>query len=116
MVEYLNLAEGWDGADSIIVPKLAVENALSFLSKFPLNLAPPTPMIAADGEVGLYWRHQSAYVEVEFAGDGVVFGYGRDLDGKEQFFEDLSIDVDEELTKAIEVVSKIVDGFSLNND
>lgn len=114
--KYLDSADGWAGVGSIAVPKPAVENALSFLSRFPRNLLQPTPMAAADGEVGLYWRHQSAYVEVEFAGDGVVFGYGRDLDGNEEFIEDLSIDVGEEMSRGIEVVSKIVAGFSLDND
>ncbi|MDZ7697073.1 MAG: hypothetical protein U5R49_09200 [Deltaproteobacteria bacterium] len=38
-------------------------------------------MVAADGEVCLYWRHKGAYVEIAFAADGMMFGYGRDLNG-----------------------------------
>ncbi|MBW2095697.1 MAG: hypothetical protein JRI80_12495 [Deltaproteobacteria bacterium] len=113
---YLRLEAGWGGVNSVAVPELAVENAISFLNRFPDNLTQPTPMIAADGEVGLYWRYQSAYVELEFAGDGLMFGYCRDLNGNEEFIDDLLVDSFEQMEEAIAVVSKIVSEFSLDDD
>jgi hypothetical protein len=113
---YLRLEAGWGGVNSVPVPEPAVEDAISFLNRFPDNLTQPTPMVAADGEVGLYWRYQSAYVELEFAGDGLMFGYGRDLNGNEEFIDDVSVDSSEEMEKAIAVVSKIVAEFSLDDD
>jgi len=113
---YLRLEEGWGGVNSVAVPELAAENAISILYRFSDALTQPTPMVAADGEVGLYWRHQSAYVELEFAGDGMMFGYGRDLNGKEAFIDDVSLDSTEEMEKAIAIVSKIVAEFPLDDD
>jgi hypothetical protein len=114
--EYMWLEEGWGGINSIAPSQIAIENALSFIHRFPDTLTQPTPMIAADGEVGLYWRHQSAYVEVEFAGDGMMFGYGCDFHGNEAFIDDLSVDSHEEMEKAIEIVSDIVAEFPIDDD
>ena len=113
---YLRLEEGWGGINSVAVPELAVENAVSFLDRFPDDLKQPTPMVAADGEVGLYWRHQSGYVELEFAGNGVMFGYGCDLNGNEAFFDDVSVVSFEEMEEAIAIVSKIVAEFPPDDD
>lgn len=113
---YLRLEERWGGVESVAPPELAVENTISFLSRFPDDLTQPTPMVAADGEVGLYWRHQSAYVELEFAGDGMMFGYARDLNGKETFFDDVPLDSAIEMEKAIATVSKIVVQFPRHDD
>ena len=113
---YFRLEEGWGGVNSVAVPALAVENAVSFLYRFTYDLKQPTPMVAADGEVGLYWRHQSAYVELEFAGDGIMFGYGCDLNGNEAFIDDVSLDSHEEIEKAIATVSKIVSEFPIDDD
>ena len=73
-------------------------------------------MVAADGEVGLYWRYQSGYVELEFAGDGIMFGYGCDLNGNEAFIDDVSLDSHEEIEKAIATVSKIMSEFPIDDD
>ncbi|OPX39647.1 MAG: hypothetical protein B1H11_02535 [Desulfobacteraceae bacterium 4484_190.1] len=113
---YLLLGKGWGGVNSVAAPELAVENAVSFLYLFTYDLKQPTPMVAADGEVGLYWRHQSAYVELEFAGDGIMFGYGCDLNGNEAFIDDVSLDSHEEIEKAIATVSKIVSQFPIDDD
>ncbi len=113
---YLHLEEGWNGANSVAPPELAVENAVLFLSRFPYDLTQPTPMVAADGEVGLYWRYQGAYVELEFTGDGIMFGYGCDLQGNEAFIDDVSVDSHEEMEEAIGIVSKIVAEFPLDDD
>ncbi|MBW2708165.1 MAG: hypothetical protein JRD04_02610 [Deltaproteobacteria bacterium] len=113
---YLRLEEGWGGINSVAVPELAVENAVSFLDRFPDDLKQPTPMVATDGEVGLYWRYQSGYVELEFSGDGVMFGYGCDLNGNETFIDDVSLDSSEEIEKALSTVSKIVSKFPIDDD
>jgi len=70
---YLRLEEGWDGSGSVAPSEHAVKNAISFLHRFPDTMMEPTPMVAADGEVGLYWRHKGAYVEIDFAADGMMF-------------------------------------------
>ena len=113
---YLLLEKGWGGVNSVAVPEFAVENAVSFLYYFPYDLNQPTPMVAADGEVGLYWQYQTAYVELEFAGDGMMFGYGRDLKGNELFVDDVSLDSREEIEEAIATVSKIVSEFPIDDD
>jgi hypothetical protein len=114
--EYLWLEEGWDGVRSVPAPASAVENAISFLHRFPDTLMQPTPMVASDGEVGLYWRYQGAYVELEFAGDGMMFGYGRDLNGKELLIDDVSLDSTEGMENAIATLTRIVAEFPLNDD
>lgn len=113
---YLALEKGWGGVNSVVVPEIAVENAVSFLFHFPYDLNQPTPMVAADGEVGLYWRHQSAYVELEFPDDGIMFGYASDLNGNEVFIDDVLLDSHEEMEKAIAIVSKIVAEFPIDDD
>ena len=114
--EYLRLEEGWSGVNSVPAPVSAVENAVSFLYRFSDVLKQPTPMVAADGEVGLYWQYQSAYVELEFAGDGMMFGYGRDLKANELFVDDVSLNSTEEMEKAISTVTRIVEEFPLDDD
>jgi len=68
-------------------------------------------MVAADGEVGLYWRHKGAYVEIAFTADGMMFGYGRDLNGSEVFIDDLLANSDEKVRNAIAAVSRILAEF-----
>jgi hypothetical protein len=112
---YLRLEEGWDGSGSVAPSEHAVKNAISFLHRFPDTMMEPTPMVAADGEVGLYWRHKGAYVEIDFAADGMMFGYGRDLDGKEVFIDDVFADSHEEVESAIAAVSRILAEFPLED-
>lgn len=113
---YLRLEEGWDGVNSVAPSELAVENAVLFLYRFPDALTQPIPMVAADGDVGLYWRHQNAYVELEFAGDGMMFGYARDFNGKETFIDDVSLDSVKKIEKIIDTVSTIVAQFPPDDD
>jgi len=113
---YLRLEKGWDGINSVPAPELAVQNAISFLALFPYDLKQPTPMVAADGEVGLYWRHENATLELEFAGDGVMFGYGCNLQGNEAFFDDVPVDSCAEMEEAIATATRIVAEFPRDHD
>jgi len=108
---YLRLEEGWDGVGSVAPSEYAVKNAILFIHRFPDTISGPTPMVAADGEVGLYWRHKGAYVEIAFTADGMMFGYGRDLNGSEVFIDDLLANSDEKVRNAIAAVSRILAEF-----
>ena len=113
---YLQFEDGWDGVNSVSPSESAIKNAISFLHRFSDVLTQPTPMVAADGEVGLYWRYQNAYIELEFAGDGMMFGYARDPNGKETFIDDVLLDSSDEMEKAIATIFEIVAEFPLDDD
>lgn len=77
LLSYLDLSEGWDGFESVPVPRDAVLDALSFLDLRPGDIALPYPQIAPDGEVGFYWRSEDVFAEVGFYGDGEFSYYAK---------------------------------------
>lgn len=77
LLSYLDLSEGWDGFESVPVPRDAVLDALSFLDLRPGDVALPYPQIAPDGEVGFYWRTEDVFAEIGFYGDGEFSYYAK---------------------------------------
>lgn len=76
------LADGWDGRDGIAPSRDAVESASVFVRMLPDTVDTPRPLIAGDGEVGVYWKRGKAYIEVGFCGDGNIVFYAGDASGE----------------------------------
>lgn len=88
---YLYFLDGWDGPDSKPPPESAVSDAVQMLWALPSNILAPIPMVAGDGEVGLYWKWENAYAELNFFGDGCFTYFAKDLDGNKYYADDVSL-------------------------
>jgi len=86
----LNLSPGWDGYDGQAPSAGAVFEAQAFLKALPSSVRLAKPMIAGDGEVGLYWDEPGLYLEIGFRGDGRLSWYG-EKDGQTYTGESESI-------------------------
>lgn len=80
IISYRTLVAGWDGVDSIAPPPSAIDDALAMIDKLPLGANPPEPMVAADGEVGFYWKTADGFIDIGFKGDGTISYYARAKD------------------------------------
>ncbi|UDU81223.1 hypothetical protein [Pseudomonas sp. HN2-3] len=67
---YKSLKEGWDGYCAEPANRDSIVDARVFLSSLPENLPVPSPMLASDGEVSLFWETSDGYLEASFPGDG----------------------------------------------
>lgn len=67
---YLSLPEDWDGYGGVAPSAKAVLDAEDFVRGLPSEMALPRPMIAGDGEIGLYWKSEGGYAEATFVGSG----------------------------------------------
>lgn len=67
---YEILEDGWDGDDSRAPAPAMIELAENFLNSIPAGLPLPTPMVSANGSVGLYWDIANAFADVVFEEDG----------------------------------------------
>lgn len=77
LLAYLDLPESWNGYEGEPASFDAVIDAIDFLTMRPDDIPLPYPQIAADGEVGLYWRVDEVHAEVGFHGDGDCSYYAR---------------------------------------
>ena len=77
LLSYLELSPDWDGRGGVPPSFDAVLDTISFLEARPGDVALPSPQIASDGEVGLYWHTGQVHAEVGFYGDGDLSYYAR---------------------------------------
>jgi len=70
LYSYLSLTDGWDGEAGVTPQLQAVLDAEQFVRLLPEEIALPKPMIASDGEIGLYWSFSAGHAEVTFNGAG----------------------------------------------
>lgn len=89
--DYLDLSHGWDGPDSIPPTRKAVDDAIQLIQALPISFAPAIPMVAGDGEIGLYWESGDVYVELSFWGNGLITYFARDSKGEKYYGDDLPI-------------------------
>lgn len=66
---YKSLKEGWDGYCAEPANQHSIMDARVFLSSLPESLPVPSPMLASDGEVSLFWETGKGYLEASFPGD-----------------------------------------------
>lgn len=69
---YKELTENWDGYGAIKPDSTIIDRAILFVVRLKIfNIKHfPKPMIAGSGEVGLYWKIDNMYIEVDFDADG----------------------------------------------
>lgn len=77
LLSYRDLTDDWDGCGAAPPSIDAVLDAVDFLVMRPRDVPLPSPQIASDGEVGLYWRTGEVHAEVGFYGDGDMSYYAR---------------------------------------
>lgn len=73
---YLDLPEDWDGYGGATPTRSAILDAMRFLTLRPHGIPLPNCEVAADGEVGFYWKVGDVFAEVGFYGDGEYSFYG----------------------------------------
>lgn len=81
LISYAELHPGWDGAGSIAPRVEAVEEVIAFLDALHIGDNVPEPMVAADGEIGLFWSFEGGYIDVSFKGLGALSYYAK-VNGK----------------------------------
>jgi hypothetical protein len=83
LLSYLDVEEGWDGYRGKIPNRQAVLDAIEFLRLLPDGMPQSEPMLASDGEVGLFWNIDGYYIDIGFYGDGKLSFHFELPDGKE---------------------------------
>lgn len=89
------LEPGWDGYDGVTPSMNAVEDTITLVKALPDNFPLPKPMVSGDGEVGLYWKQENIFIDLEFSGNSFVTYYARAANGKEYFGEDVEFSYNE---------------------
>ena len=85
---YFELKSGWDGPDSFPPTSTDIESAINFVNSIPSIFPMPKAMLSSDGEVGLYWDDNIAYIDLQFESDQTLSIFSRDRSsGKEKFIE-----------------------------
>ncbi|KJV06226.1 hypothetical protein [Methylocucumis oryzae] len=85
---YFELKSGWDGPDSSPPASTDIESAINFANLIPPIFPMPKAMLSSDGEVGLYWDDNIAYIDLQFESDQTLSIFSRDRSsGKETFIE-----------------------------
>ncbi|QGZ62119.1 hypothetical protein [Paraburkholderia acidisoli] len=89
--DYAGLADGWDGEGSRAPSADAVVDAICLTMHLPAGIPVPRAMVSANGEVGLYWRSDRAYVDIAIEDGGTISIYARDKANgdQEQFWDEL---------------------------
>jgi hypothetical protein len=77
IVAYRKLRNGWEGVGSVGPRPSAIRDALTFIDKIPFGAKTPDTTVAADGEVGFYWRTDHGYIDIGFKGDGTISYFAR---------------------------------------
>ncbi len=64
---YRNLNNNWDGYDGVRPPEEVITTTEKFISILEKNLIPPpVSMVSGSGQVALFWKNKSEYIEVDF--------------------------------------------------
>jgi hypothetical protein len=105
---YLFLEPGWDGYEGIPPSKEVVNDAITMVKALPEGFPLPKPMVAGDGEVGLYWKRGNAFIDIEFSGNGLITYYARAADGREFYGEDIEFSFNEVPSGIIETLGNFV--------
>ena len=105
---YQYLAPGWDGYDGTVPSVDAIEDAIKMINAFPENIPFPKPMVSGDGDVGLFWKHENTYIDLEFSGNGLVTYYARANNGKEYFGDDVEFSYNEIPSDIVETLRVLI--------
>ena len=79
---YKLLDQNWNGYGGQRPSSVAVEDCIDFLRGLESSYILPKPMVGGDGEVGVFWEMENAYIEVGFRGKG-FFEYLVSINGKD---------------------------------
>ena len=86
---YIEFSRNWDGSDGLPASQRALDESLNLLSKLErLGVVEPKTMLENDGEIGLYWRTDSCYLEIGVIGDGDWGAYGINRSTKDELMID----------------------------
>lgn len=85
---YGNLPEDWDGYGGVPPMSETVSDASNVVSLLPREVPLPKPMLSGNGNIGLYWKTDDLYLDIEFEGDG-TFSYYAEKAGVEPLFDDM---------------------------
>lgn len=80
------LRENWNGHGGKPALPESTSNCLNFLNNLQLEQnfrAIPTPMLNADGRVGLFWKDAGSYISISFPGNFTFSCYCESPDGAE---------------------------------
>lgn len=70
---YRDMSIGWDGEAGRPALSWSADAATALIETLPPEIPDPVPMIAASGEVGIYWMDGEAYAEIGFEPEGTCF-------------------------------------------
>lgn len=85
---YENLPVDWDGYGGLPPKGETVNDASEFLSLLPKETPLPKPMLSGNGNIGLYWKADDLYLDIEFEGNG-TFSYYAEEAGTAPKFDDM---------------------------
>ncbi len=77
LYKYFSLEDGWDGYEGKAPSSKAITDAEAFVQQLPADMPAPYTMPMPDGEIGLYWKNGTEYVEITFSGNGQATAYVR---------------------------------------
>jgi len=90
VAKFKSVEENWDGEGAVQPHSRNVDKLLVALDLLPADLLDCIPMIASDGEVGVYWSRGDDHAELSVDPDGEVTLYLRDLSEEHGFMFELS--------------------------
>lgn len=98
---------------TVLSKEVDINNAVYFVEMLPSGIPLPTLMRSDEGEIGLYWDTNEAYIDVNFDQDGTLSLYSRSReDGQEVFVENINI-TDLDATWAYETLSALATKYSM---
>ena len=104
----LDFSPGWDGYEGVVPTQDAANNAIHFIQLLPSGIEPPRPLIAGDGEIGVYWKRGDAYIEAASYGGTKIEYFARD--GDRNLISSGSIDFVQ--NRLPELLLKAIENFS----
>ncbi len=66
MESYFGLSDGWDGNDSVGIPRQTIGDALAFLARLPSSVSEPSAGATEDGQAEWYWKSERGLATVSF--------------------------------------------------
>lgn len=99
---YITFEKNWDGDGGIPCTKEAAEECLTFIHK--LKVIPSYTGLSGDGEIGLFFRGTSRFIDIGFRGDGNYSFYSRCYNNIEYFGDNLPINepIPDDVMKALQ--------------